>query len=240
VSRFPLGLTLAVAIGLGLLGSLGTWQLQRLAWKRDLLARIGALQHARPQPIEAVLAAARRGQDVGFARVAAACAPAAAAGAPVYRYAVRDGAVAWRLMGVCRLTGAAYGAIALDRGLVDRFAGQMAPRAAVFPAPAAVVGVLRAPGERWPVDPPPRRQADGALVVQAVDAAALKRLAGPAAAPYYLAVESETPPVAGVRPAALPQDIPNNHLVYALTWFGLAGVLAWTWAALVWRRMREP
>jgi surfeit locus 1 family protein len=59
-------------------------------------------------------------------------------------------------------------------------------------------------------------------------------------APYFLAVESETPAVPGVTPAALPQDIPNNHFVYTLTWFGLAGVLVWTWAAYVWRRMRAP
>ncbi|HXV01803.1 MAG TPA: SURF1 family cytochrome oxidase biogenesis protein [Caulobacteraceae bacterium] len=237
--KIPLGLTLAVAIGMGLLAALGTWQLHRLAWKQDLLARIAASQRSGPRPIEAVLAAARRGEDVGFMRVAATCGPAVATSAPAYRYAVRDGAVAWRLMGVCPLTGAAYGAIALDRGLVDRFAGQMAPRAAPFAAPAAVVGVLRAPGGHWPVDPAPAHQADGSLVVHAVDGATLKTLAGPGAAPYYLAVESETPPLPGVRPAALPQDIPNNHLVYALTWFGLAGVLLWTFIAYVWRRMGE-
>ncbi|HEY2178002.1 MAG TPA: SURF1 family cytochrome oxidase biogenesis protein, partial [Caulobacteraceae bacterium] len=184
-------------------------------------------------------AAARRGEDVGFVRVAAACGPSAASQAPAYRYAVREGAVAWRLMGVCELTGAPYRAIVLDRGLVDRFSGEMAPRAAAFPPPGAVIGVLRAAGSRWPVDAPPHRAADGALVVQSVDPAALKMIAGPAAAPYYLAVESETPAPPGVTPAALPQDIPNNHLVYALTWFGLALVLAWTFAAYLWRRARE-
>jgi cytochrome oxidase assembly protein ShyY1 len=43
-----------------------------------------------------------------------------------------------------------------------------------------------------------------------------------------------------LTPAALPQDIPNHHFVYALTWFGLAGVLVWMWAAYAWRRMRAP
>ncbi|MBA3812770.1 MAG: hypothetical protein H0X27_14210, partial [Caulobacteraceae bacterium] len=63
------------------------------------------------------------------------------------------------------------------------------------------------------------------------------RLSRPA--PYLLAVESERPAPAGVMPAALPQDIPNNHLVYALTWFGLAAVLAWVYGAMVWRGWRR-
>ncbi len=130
----------------------------------------------------------------------------------------------------------------LDRGLVNKLAGQMSPTAQAFPSARSVVGVLRAPGARSFVDVAPRRAADGAVIVQSVDAQALALIAGPGArpAPYYLAAESETPTPAGLTPAALPQDIPNNHFVYALTWFGLAGVLTWTWAAYVWRRMRGP
>ena len=53
----------------------------------------------------------------------------------------------------------------------------------------------------------------------------LRRRPGAAdAARIIVAVERETPVPPGLVPAALPQDIPNNHLVYALTWFGLAGV----------------
>ena len=77
-----------------------------------------------------------------------------------------------------------------------------------------------------------------------VDRAALTSLARDAGvsrpAPYLLATESEIPAVAGVVPAALPQDIPNNHLVYALTWFALAGVMAWFYVALLLRRLRGP
>ena len=41
-SRFPIGLTLAAAIALAILIGLGIWQIQRLAWKQDLLARVAA------------------------------------------------------------------------------------------------------------------------------------------------------------------------------------------------------
>lgn len=237
--RFPISLSVAGAVALAVLVGLGVWQLKRLAWKTDLLARIAALQHAPARPVGAVLAAAARGEDVGYVRVSASCESAPPA-PPAYRYALREGRVGWRLMGACPLADAPYGAIVLDRGLVDRFTGQMGPVAAAFPAPGEVVGVLRAPGVRSPFDIAPRRQADGAMVLQSLDAAALKIVGGSRAAPYYLAVESESPAPPGVTPAALPQDIPNNHFVYALTWFGLAGVLIWTWAGFVRRRMAEP
>ena len=42
--RFPVGLTIAVAISLSILIGLGVWQLQRLAWKESLLARVEALE----------------------------------------------------------------------------------------------------------------------------------------------------------------------------------------------------
>lgn len=234
--RFPVGLTVAAAVALAVLIGLGAWQVHRLAWKTDLLARIERLKHAPPRPLADVLAEAARGVNVSFTRVETICAPAAGAATSIYRYALRDGRVGWRLMGTCRLADGT--AITLDRGLVDKFAGGMAPAAAAFPPAASVVGVLRQPGGHSILTPAPATAADGSVTLLAVDPAALRLIAGPAAAPWYLAVEKETPAPPGITPAALPEDIPNNHFVYALTWFGLAGVLIWMWAAFVVRRMR--
>lgn len=231
---------MAAAVGLLVLVGLGTWQLHRLAWKQHLLARIGALSHAPARPVGAVMAAAN-GADVGFTRVSADCAPGATPKRVIYRYALRDGRVGWRLMGFCPLAAGPWTGVVLDRGLVQRFAGQMSPGPAAFPPAERVTGILRSPGRRSFLDVPPRFEA-GDVTLQALDRTALSLIAGAGQrpAPWYLAVESEAPPPAGVSPAPLPQDIPNNHFVYALTWFGLAGVLLWTWAAYVWRRMRAP
>jgi surfeit locus 1 family protein len=49
-------------------------------------------------------------------------------------------------------------------------------------------------------------------------AAALK---APAPAPVFLMLESPAPQGPPL-PSPLPTDIPNRHLEYALTWFGLA------------------
>jgi surfeit locus 1 family protein len=242
--RFPAGLTAAAAIALAILIGLGMWQLRRLAWKEALLARIAQLAHAPAQPIGPVLARARGGQDVDFTRVTADCAGAAQPAPTVFRYALRAGQIGWRVIGACRLAGAPYNGILIDRGLADRFAGAMAPAAASFPAPVAVTGVLRSVGAASLFDAPPQVDGGGVTVVRALDRPILTRLgrlAGlEAPAPYVLAVEAEQPAPPGLRPAALPAEIPNNHLSYALTWFGLAGVLACFYGAKLAEWFRGP
>ena len=233
-----MGLTLVAGVAFAILVALGVWQLKRLAWKQDLLAKVAALKVAPARPIGEVLALAAAGHDVEYRRVAADCQPPAQPPRDAYRYALRDGRVGWRLMGFCALPGAPFGGIVLDRGLVDRFSGGMAPAAASFPPAGDVTGVMRASGAHSPLDAPPNRQADGSTVLLALDPAALALVAGRSTAPYYLAVESERPAPAGLTPAPLPEEIPNNHFAYALTWFALAGVLVWMWAGSLMRRMR--
>ncbi len=107
MKRFPVGLTLAAALGLAVLLGLGAWQLKRLAWKQDLLARIAALQHAPARPVGEILARAARGEDIAFTRVSADCGLATGPAPIVFRYALREGGVGWRLMGYCPLADAA-------------------------------------------------------------------------------------------------------------------------------------
>lgn len=244
MKRFPLGLTIAAALAFVFLCGLGGWQLKRLAWKQDLLARVEALRTAPARPVAEILDLAAQGRDVEYRRVTASCSPTAAPSPAAYRYAVRDGQVGWRLLTQCRLAGAPFGAILLDRGLVTRFTGAMAPTAATYPEPGVVIGVLRAPGGKAMLGPGETPTPGGARVFRVIDRGAVDSLARDAGvtrpAPYLLAVESESPGAPGVVPAALPQDIPNNHLVYALTWFALAGVMAWFYVALLLRRLRGP
>jgi surfeit locus 1 family protein len=240
VRRFPFGLTLVAGVGFAILIGLGVWQLERLAWKRDLLAKVAALKVAPARPIAEVLAVAARGGDVEYRRVAADCQPPQPPH-DAYRYALRDGRVGWRLISACHLANAPYDGVLLDRGLVARLTGAMAPVAAAYPVPGSVVGVLRAPGGKPLLGPAETEGAPGARVFRVLDRASVVSLAADNGvrrpAPLVLAVESERPAVAGLVPAPLPQDIPNNHFVYALTWFALAGILAWFYGALLLRRL---
>ena len=163
MKRLPIGLTVAVALALAVLVGLGAWQLQRLAEKSALLARIAALQTAPPRALEPVLAAAARGDDVAYTRVATDCTATTTRAPIAFRYALRDGRVGWRLLGVCALPpGGAYDGILLDRGLVVSLGGLMAPRAVSFPPPRSVIGVLRTPGAGSFLDRPASQGPDGA------------------------------------------------------------------------------
>ena len=61
IRRFPVGLTLATAIALGILVALGVWQLQRLAWKEALIASVA--ERTTRAPVEAPRAAEWPGLD---------------------------------------------------------------------------------------------------------------------------------------------------------------------------------
>jgi surfeit locus 1 family protein len=244
VRRFPLGLTLASAIAFAILIGLGTWQLHRLAWKQALLARIAALQNVPARPIAPVLQEMARGQDVAYTRVSVSCAPSFGPEPIVFRYALHDGEVGWRAMSICRLAGGGpYDGILLDRGLATRLGGAMAPSALAFAPPQGVTGVLREVGAKPLVDSAAPDQEGSVTVVRLIDRDTVTAVAAKFGvkrpASLLLAVEREQPPIEGLAPAALPQDIPNNHFVYAATWFALAGILAWFYVALLWRRLRS-
>ena len=219
--RFPIGLTIATLIAFAILCALGVWQVKRLAWKEDLLARIEVLKTAPAQPLAAVMARAEKGEDLAWTRVAVDCATDRAETLPLV-YGVRDGDIVWRATAICRTSAAGYGAILLDLGVVRALTGQSAPAPVTLAAPAQAVGVLMAP-----------KQLGGDR------AATVARFAADKPAPYILMVESATPAPPGVTPAPLPAEISNRHLEYALTWFGLAVTLLFIYAAMLWRKMRS-
>jgi surfeit locus 1 family protein len=217
--RFPIGLTIATLIAFAILCGLGVWQVKRLHWKEDLLARIEVLKTAPTQPLATVLTA--KDQDAAWTRVSVDCAPDKPETLPLV-YGVRDGDIVWRATAICKTSAAGYGAILLDLGVVKALTGQSAPAPVALAAPAQAVGVLMAP-----------KQLGGDR------AATVARFAADKPAPYILMVESATPVPPGIVPAPLPAEISNRHLEYALTWFGLAVTLLFIYAAMLWRKMRS-
>ena len=71
------------------------------------------------------------------------------------------------------------------------------------------------------------------------DHLAMAAAKGLTVAPFY--VDQEAPPAPGGLPRAgkLVVNLPNNHLQYALAWFGLALVLVGVFAAFVLSQRRE-
>ncbi|HZZ35224.1 MAG TPA: SURF1 family cytochrome oxidase biogenesis protein [Caulobacteraceae bacterium] len=231
---FPVGLTVAVAIAFAILVGLGTWQVQRLHWKEGLLARVAALQAAPARPIGAVLDEVSKGGDADFTRAKAVC-PGIAAAPFVELYAIRDGEVGSRLVSACRTDSLRYRSVLVDRGFV---ADTISARPAVDAAsttPVEVIGVLRKP-DRANLFSPANTPARWYTRDIAAMATALK---APDAAPLTLMAETATnPDWKALVPAPVPAEIPNRHLEYAITWYGLAAVLLGVYAAMLWKRRK--
>jgi surfeit locus 1 family protein len=221
--RFPVVLTIATLVAFSILCGLGAWQVKRLAWKQDLLARIETLKTAPAIPLTDALARADKGEDVSWTRVAADCDPAVNNDHLPLIYGVRDGEIVWRARAECRSPSGQGLAVLLDLGVVDALTGQVEAKNPRIATPSKVVGVLALASQRhsaW--------SSNGATV-----------MIRDAVSPYDLMVETATPAAPGVTPAPLPAEISNRHLEYALTWFGLAVTLLFIYAAMLWRKMRS-
>lgn len=227
--RFAVTPAVATAIGIVILIGLGIWQVQRLHWKEGLLARIAALQSAPPEPLDGVLRRAANDPDIDYVRVRATCPDIETA--PYLRlYSVKDGYAGWRIIAACPLTGGAYGAILVDRGFLDQRLKLTAGQTISTP----IVGILRRGDTRNFVTP---RNDPAQNLWYGRDIAAMAQALGVSKpAPTYLMLEQPAPPPGGPVIAPLPSDIPNNHLQYAITWFGLALALAGVYAASLWRK----
>jgi surfeit locus 1 family protein len=229
---FPVVMTLFAAAAFAILIGLGVWQVQRLHWKEGVLARIAALQAAPPQSIFEVLSRARAGGDIDYTRVSADC-PHIESTPFVRLFAPGDGGGGFRIITHCVLTGGPYHSILVDRGFIDQ--DQVAKMdASKTPLDRAIVGVLRK-GDARNFLTPDNQPGQGLFYSR--DIAVMAHVLGAVdPAPTFLMLESPAPADVGPKPAPVPVDIPNNHLSYAITWFGLAASLAGVYLASLWRR----
>jgi surfeit locus 1 family protein len=230
--RPGVGAAAVVLIAFCILVGLGVWQVKRLKWKTDLLHRIAALQTAPPEPATPVLRRISDGLDVNFVRVQLSC-PELELTPTLRVYAVIEGQAGYRFVTACPLASGPYRSLLVDRGFVplDRADD---PLPAGRPLLQLVTGVLRKPDPRSFVTPKNQLQRNLWYWRDIPAMAAALHAARPA--PVTLMLESPSAPSGLPRPAPVPLNIPNNHLGYAITWFGLAAALAGVYLAMLFRR----
>lgn len=206
---FPV-MTVAALAALAVLIGLGTWQLQRRAWKLELIAEMETRLASAPVPLEEALDSGCGGQ---FQRVTAL--GVMRGDFEVRRARAHDGMSGYEILNLFQ---------AGDRWvLVDRgFAPIDAEYAAAPVGAMTVTGVLRAPVEPALFSPPP--DADGRTwYAEPLDALAL-HFGVEALAPLVLVLDASG--ADWPRPATpATADVFNRHLEYAITWFGFAIIL---------------
>lgn len=230
MKRFPWVLTVLTAALLVVLTALGVWQMRRMAWKEGLIAASVAAEQEPPAPLDRVLTA----PAPEFRRALVVC--RGLARAPyVELQSIHDGEAGVRLISACRPEGMER-TVLIDRGFIGE-AISARPPVAPDTMPVALLAVLRTPETASSFVPP----AEGTHFY-ARDNAAMARALGVEGAvePWVLfAVTSSNPEWAALRPSAPPAAFSNNHLGYALTWFGLALALLVFYVLLLRRRLSE-
>ena len=239
--------SLVVLVAFAILVALGTWQVERKGWKETLIADLTQRLNAPPEPLPPPASWAGLSRSaVDFRRVAfradfAAAAPGARASeARLYtgRSAVREDVKepGYFVFAPARLADGAV--VVVNRG----FVGDLHPNAATRPAatsPGAVdiVGIMRWPDEAGWFDSA-YSAADDLWFVRDQQKMAAQDHWG-AVAPFYIEMEQPLPPGGVPRPGRLTVSLPNSHLQYAMTWYGLALVLLVVFAVRVRSRLRE-
>lgn len=236
--RFPFALVLSALPVLAILVGLGTWQVERLAWKEALLAEIAARIAAPPEPIAALDARFTADGDVDYRPVTVT--GVFDHGGERHFLATHDGEAGFFVY--TPLDTADGRPVFVNRGFVpyDRKERTSRPEGEVAGA-VIVTGLARNPLPAKPSrllpDNDPARN-----IFFWKDLAGMARAAGrdPAAMrPFFIdAGASPNPgglPIGGVTLI----DLPNNHLQYAVTWYGLALALVAVVAVMVARRLRS-
>lgn len=231
---------LATLVGLAILIALGVWQLDRKAWKEDLIARIEARAFGPPGEIvpEASWPAWQADQDE-FRRVRVTGTFLHELEAPVHGLAPGERGAPLQGFYVFTPLRLPSGAIVMvNRGFVPTDRRDPASRPeGQQQGEVTVTGLVRAPEVKgWFVpDNVPAQDRWFTRDSRAMaDAKSLTRVA-----PFYVEADDTPNPGGWPRGGQTRLSLPNNHLQYALTWFGIALTLIAVYGAFAWRRLRD-
>ncbi|WP_189521313.1 MULTISPECIES: SURF1 family protein [unclassified Mesorhizobium] len=221
----------ALLLGLGLvlfaiLLGLGTWQVQRLHWKEGLIETIDRRTHAAPRPLADVERELAATHDVDYT-------PVTVTGILLHQgerhfFSTWEGDTGFNVYTPLRLDDGRF--VLVNRGFVPydlkdpakRRQGEVAGK-------VTVTGLARNPLPEKPSMMLPDNDVAKNIFYwkdRDVMASTAGLPAGAVLVPFFIDAD-KTPnpgglPVGGVTII----DLPNNHLQYAVTWYGLAAALA--------------
>lgn len=235
--RFWLGVVL-MPIALAILLSLGTWQVNRLFWKEALLAQIEERRTAAPSDLAAIEQMLAAGAEIDYRH-------AQASGIFLHDkerhfLATFQGQSGFYVYTPLVLSDGRF--LFVNRGFVpyDRKAPETRPQS----QPAgkqSVTGLARARlTEKPSVLVPENDEAANIFYWKDIDRmAASTGLEAGQVLPFFLDADA-TPNAGGLPIGGVTQiDLPNSHLQYAITWYGLAFALVAVTLAGLFRRRSE-
>ncbi len=227
VFTFRLVPTLTTLLLIIILIGLGTWQVQRAAWKENLIATIEVQRHTKPIDLAAT-------KNI---TIDPSYRPAFATGQFLYDKTLYMSAISlkgeggYHVLTPLKLTDGRR--LIVNRGFVpyDKKQAVSEPKGKV-----KIAGILRVPvkaGWSAPANQPATN------VWYSIDLRSMALATGvPAFLPYVLDVQASDPtiyPIGGQTRF----DLPNNHRGYALTWYSLAFVLLVIYGLSSWQPRKK-
>lgn len=213
----PVGLSVATGVACLILLALGTWQVQRLHWKEQLLADLSRTRALPPVSAESLLG--HKGVDWRQVHLSCATDPKRW----VYMHGVSDGLAGFHVLTFCETD---KGAVIADLGftadrqpLTDTQTLSLNGRLRPFETPNAFV-------------PPNNPKADDWYTRSVPELS--KRWNVSLRSDYFVAATAPATP--GLTPVDAAANLPNRHLEYALTWYGLAVALIGVYIAVLYSR----
>ena len=232
---------IVAALAFAILIALGVWQIERKAWKENLIATVAQRMAAPPSalPLAREWANLSAAKDE-FRRVSFRAGFRSDAEARVYTSGggLRDDVKApgYFAFAPARLGDGAT--VVVNRGHVDNPNPDASLEPIAVPDAATdIVGALR-----WPEQPgsfvTPYSERQDLWFVRDHRAMAARYGWGEVA-PFYVEMESPAPAGGVPRPGKLAVKLRNDHFGYAMTWLGLASVLVVVFGFWVRSRRRE-
>lgn len=214
----------AFLAALAILLSLGTWQVERLQWKEKLLADIAERRVAPPVTLGEIEAMAARGEDIEYRPVTVT--GVFANNRERHFFATWRGQTGYYVYTPLQLADGRF--LFVNRGFVPYEAKEPEMRKqGQLTGEQTVTGLARARLAEKPSSIVPENDlAKNIFYWKDLDAmAASTGIAADRLVPFFVDA-GDAPNPKGLPIGAVTQfDLPNNHLQYAVTWYGLAAAL---------------
>jgi cytochrome oxidase assembly protein ShyY1 len=223
LGRGSFGMSVFTLVVVGVLIGLGVWQLQRRVEKHALIAaltdRLGAAPAALPPPGQWQALTPEHDE---FRRVTMTATFREAPDAKVYATgsALRTDITTLGTFVFAPATLADGTTLVINRGFVPNGAKQ----AEQPHQPVTITGYIRFPERSGLITPEPN--VGNRLWFARDHLGMAKALSWGPVAPFYLDLESPAPPSGLPKPGPLAVHLKDDHLQYAITWFGLAAAVA--------------
>ncbi|WP_443020529.1 MULTISPECIES: SURF1 family protein [unclassified Shinella] len=214
----------AFVVALAILLSLGTWQLQRLYWKEQLLSDMAARRIAAPVSLADIEAMAARGEDIEYSPVTVS--GVFANNKERHFFATWRGQTGYHVYTPLQLADGRF--LFVNRGFTPFEAKEPEMRKqGQLTGLQSVTGLARARLAEKPSSIVPDNDLSKNIFYwKDLDAmAATTGIPADRLVPFFVDA-GDAPNPKGLPIGAVTQfDLPNNHLQYAVTWYGLAAAL---------------